>query len=334
LNDATLYVVFESSEKTVIDSVICNEKGQFHVYHEQDDDLQAITFYYNERAQWFTVYPEPGKTIHIKGDANYPLLLQIKGGRINNKLSQFKKKIAPLLKELTDKQRNELESASLTGDETMQLPNLRHELREAAQDFISKNPKEEASAFLIYEHFADPNAIEQTENLLQLLSPELDDFHLVKNIRKEIEKAKTTKAGAKAPDFNVTDIYGQTFAVDSFANKYFILAFTALWCDMCQTEEMALDDISSKYAKDSLEILLVSLDNELDDMRKKVRQDSARWHLVVDSAGQAIRLFEAYNVNSLPKCFLMDKDGTILLNTKNEEELRQMVEEIMELTPH
>jgi len=325
----TLFVVFESPDLILIDTVECNEKGQFNVFKEQLDDLQTITFYYNNREQHFTVYPETGKPVKVKGDACYPQLIQIKGGRINDKLFQFKKKVMPLLKELADIQRTNQENKSFAGEETMQLPNLNFQIRNAVQDFITKNPEEEASAVLISEFFTHPDEIEQTEDLLQILSPELNDFYIVKFLWKEIEKAKTTKAGSKAPDFEVTNIYGETFTIDSFANKYFILAFTALWCEMCQTEVMMLDNITAQYSKDSLEILLISLDDELEDVREMIRQDSVQWNLVADSAGQSIQLFDVYNVNSLPKCFLIDKDGTIMLNTTNGKELQQMVDELM-----
>jgi len=326
LSDESLYIVFESPETIRVDTVFCNEKGQFSIFHEQDDELQVITIYYNDRHRWFTVYPEVGKTIQIKGDATYPQLLQIKGGRINDKLSRFNKKAAPVLKELEDLQKN---NASLDGDEAMRLSTLNLELRKIMQEFVKKNPKEEASAVLISGFFTNPDEFEQTEDLLRLLSPELNDYYLVRNKWKEIDKAKTTSAGAKAPDFEVTNIYGQTFTVDSFANKHFILAFTAMWCEMCQTEVMMLDGIANKYAKDSLEILLICLDDNLEDIHEMVRQNTIQWNLVADSAGQAIQLFELYNVNSLPKCFLMDKEGIIRLNTMNGEELRQKVDEIM-----
>jgi peroxiredoxin len=330
LDDAVLYVVSESSEGNTIDTVSCNEQGQFSISYEQDNNLQVITFYYNDRKQWFSVYPEAGKPVQIKGDANYPLLLQIKGGRTNNKLSEFKKKAAASLKERTDISNSREDNSLEKGGGTSQSANINHEIRRIAQDFITKNPNKEASAILISEHFIDSENIEQTEELLRLLSPELDEFYIVRNLKSEIEKAKTTMIGAKAPDFRVTNIYGQTLTADSFINKYYILAFTALWCDMCQTEVMMLDDIATKYSKDSLDILLISLDDEIDEVRDMIRQDTIQWNLVTDSAGQAINLFEKYNVSSLPKCFLMDKDGKIKLRTTNGVELKQTVDEIMQ----
>jgi len=326
VEDDILYVVFESSETICIDSVACNDKGRFSIFHEQEEDLNIITVYYNDRYQSFTIYPEVGKQVQVKGDARYPQLLQIKGGRINDKLSQFKKKAAPILKELADLQQN---NTSFDGDESIHQSTLNLELRKIVQDFVAKNPKEEASAALISEYFSHPDEFEQSEGLLRLLSPELNDFYIVRNRWKEIEKAKTTNVGAKAPDFKATNIYGQTVSVDSFANKHCILAFTALWCDMCQTEVMMLDDIATSHANDSLEILLICLDDDLIEIRETISKDSIQWNIIADSAGQAIRLFELYNVNSLPKCFLIDQEGIIRLNTMSGEELKQKVDEIM-----
>ena len=327
LENATLYFVYESSEGNVIDTVLCDEQGKFSTIRERDNELQVVTIYYNDRTHWFAVYPEAGKPVQVKGDARYPLSLQVKGGNINNKLSEFKKKTASLLKEHDDLLFN---TPLANRENATQLANINHELRQSIQNFVTKNPKEEASAILISEYFTDPEEIIQAEELLNLLNPELDDYYIVKNLKVQIAKAKTTMIGAKAPEFNVTNIYGQTFTVDSFTNKYYILAFTALWCDMCQTEVMMLDNIAKKYPEESIDILLISLDDESNEVRDIIKKDSINWNLVTDSAGQAIKLFETYNVSSLPKCFLMDKEGKIIINTSNGMELQQAVDEAME----
>lgn len=329
LNSTTLYAVYESSEGNLIDTLVCDEKGNFALFHEQDDNLRTITFYYNDREDWFTVYPETGKTIQVKGNAKYPQLIRIKGGRINNKLSEFNNKAETILKECADITNNRNENYLSNGEKSSQLANLNLEIKRLAQDFITKNPKEEASVILINNYFMRPGEIEKVEDLLDLIAPELNDLYMVKDLRAQINKAKATMVGAKAPAFNVTNIYGKTITPDSFLNKYYVLAFTALWCDMCQTEAMMLDNIATQYSKDSLEILLISLDDKTDEIRNILLQDSIQWNLVTDSAGQAIDLFEKYNVNSVPKCFLIDKHGTIKLRTSNGVELKQVVDEMM-----
>ena len=329
MDNETLYAVYESSDGNYIDTITCNEKGEFFTSYELNDNINAVTIYYNNRKQWFSVYPEVGKAVHVKGDANYPQILQIKGGRTNNKLSEFKKKAVVLLKEQTDIFDNKNEYSVSNREATAQLANINIELKRIAQNFISKNTDEEASAILISEYFSHPDEIEQTEEMLSLLSSDLDDYYIVKNLRTQINKAKITMSGAMAPQFNVTNIYGQTFNTDSLLNKNFILSFTASWCEMCQTDMMMLSDIATDYSKDSIEILLISLDNNIPEIRDILSKDSIKWNFVADSAGQAINLFDTYNVNSLPNCFLIDKEGVIKLKTNNGLELKQAVDEIM-----
>lgn len=89
--------------------------------------------------------------------------------------------------------------------------------------------------------------------------------------------------GAEAPDFSVRNIYGNTVSLDSFPQKYLLLTFTAPWCDMCQTEDLYLDKVAMKYPKDQLDILLVSLDDNPDNVRDVLKKDSIAWNLVTDS---------------------------------------------------
>jgi peroxiredoxin len=329
LSDPILYVVYESPEGAVFDTIQTDNKGYFSTVHEAIDDLQSVIIYYQDKERWFTIYPETGTLVKIKGDAQYPRLIQVRGGRINNKLGEYKSKVAALLKEQADRENKTEEASSTSGDSNHQSANITLQLQYIAQDFIKKNPKEKASAILISEYFSDPEEnILQVEELLNILSPELNDFYIVKNFRSRIEKAKESIAGAKAPDFNVTNIYGQTFTPDSFLNKYYVLAFTALWCDLCQTEMMMLDRISAEYSKDSLEIMMISLDDDSKEVLELLERDTVKWNLVIDSAGQAIDLFDKYNVNTLPKCLLMDKEGIIILRTTNGVELKETVDKI------
>jgi peroxiredoxin len=328
LSDPVLYIAYESPERDLFDTIQADIKGHFSVTHETVENLQAVTVYYQDNEKWFTLYPEDGKPVEIKGDAQYPRLIRIKGGRINNKLNEYKSKVAALLKEQTDMENKIEEESSTNHNNTNQSANISLELRRIAQEYIKKYPGEEASAILISEYFADPENILLTEELLDILSPELNDFYIIKSLRNQIEKAKTSMPGAKAPDFNVTNIYGQTFTPDSFLNKHYIIAFTALWCDLCQTETMLLDEISSKHSKDSLEIMMISLDDDSWDVFELLEGDSIKWNIVIDSAGQSIDLFDKYNINTLPKCLLMDEKGVIKLRTSNGAELKQAVDEI------
>ena len=73
-----------------------------------------------------------------------------------------------------------------------------------------------------------------------------------------------------------------------------------------------------KYPSKKLSILLISLDNDQKQVRNALKNDSIRWNLVTDSAGQATNLIDLYNVSALPRCFLIDEEV---------KKLRQMLEQ-------
>lgn len=333
LEDKTLYAVFENEDSKVVDTVFCEKPGQFLI-EEPKEGFETATIFFDNKTRWITVYLEPGEKITITGDAHYPSMIQIKGGRINDELSIWKKEVGHSLKEQADLIHilNKKDNHNNTIEETdvaSCLTNVNHQLSELAMAFIQENPDEKASVVLIRNYFTNPDDTRKMDELLAILNPKLKDFYLVKELEQYIEKAKRTILGAEAPGFAVKDIYGHPVSLDSFPQKYLLLTFTAPWCDMCQTEDLYLDQVATKYPKDKLGILLISLDDKQDEVRQVLAKDSIAWNLVTDSAGQAAMLVDLYNVSALPRCFLIDEEGKIILKTDNGMEIKQALESLM-----
>lgn len=91
LEDQTVYAVFEKDNYKVVDTVACTKPGQFQI-DQNEAGFHCVTIFFADKEHWVTAYLEPGETVKITGDANSPLLLQVKGGRTNDKLTAFKKK--------------------------------------------------------------------------------------------------------------------------------------------------------------------------------------------------------------------------------------------------
>jgi peroxiredoxin len=323
-----IYTVFESADLKMVDTIIYSGRGAINIIKEQED-LRTLTLYYDDFTRWITVYLEQPQRINVSGDALFPQMVKMKGGRINEVLTDFRQETASLLKEhamLSDNSDAMTENQSGTVS-VARLANISNALSLKAEEFIKNNPDEKASAILIRDYFIDPDNIHQIDNLLDGLNPKLADFYVVQDLRVYTGKAKQTIIGAKAPDFSVKNIYGNSFSVDSFLNSYFLLAFTSMWNDMCHTNELHLDEIIAAFPKDSLRVMLVSLDENPQELRDLLRKDPVQWNIVTDSAGQAIQLLDLYNVNVLPRCFLMDKAGTIILKTENGVELKKALDQ-------
>lgn len=334
LEDEVLYAVFENDDSKLVDTVFCEKPGQFSL-KRTEGNFDKVTIYFDDKKHWVTAYLELGEKVTISGDALYPSLLQVKGGRINNKLNDFRKGAASLLKEQADliKILNKKGTPTNTIEETdipSRLTNVNHLLSEKAMLYIQEHPDEEASAILLQFYFTNPDDTRKMDELLAVLSPKLKDFPLVKKLREYSAKAQRTSLGAEAPGFNVKNIYGKAVSLDSFPEKYLLLAFTAPWCDMCQTEDLLLDKVALKYPKEKVDMLLISLDDNPKEVRKLLEKDSIDWNLVTDSAGQATMLVDLYNVNALPRCFLIDEEGKIIMKTDNGLEIEQTLEKLVE----
>lgn len=333
LEDQTLYAVFEKEDYKEVDTITCTKPGHFTIEQPQEG-FNCVTLFYENKEHWVTIYLKPKETVTVTGDAKYPLSLQIKGGRVNDKLTAFRKDKAALFKELTDLS-NQLNSKELhtTIEETdlaSRIANVNLQLSEAAMAYIKEHPDEEASVVLIQLFFTDPDDTRKMDELMALLDPELKNFYLTRELEQYSARAKRTALGAEAPGFTVKDIYGKSVSLDSFPQKYLLLAFTAPWCDMCQTEDLYLDKVAMKYPKEKLDILLISLDDNQKQVREVIRTDSIRWNLVTDSAGQAAMLIDLYNVNALPRCFLIDEERKIIMKTENGVEIKQTLEKLFE----
>jgi Peroxiredoxin len=331
LEDPLVYVVYESSGENVIDSVICPSLGRFIITLDREG-FNSATLYFDDRQVYTTVYLEPNKTVSITGDVKYPNLIQVKGGRINDKLSDFRKRFSSLFKE-----RDELDAllnhqTLLSGDTnySSRLINVNHQIEEAVLSYICDNPDEEASVVLINKYFVIPDDVRKMDEMLAVLSPNLKDFYLFRELQEYSTRANRTALGAKAPDFNVKNLHNKSVSLDSLRSRYKLIAFTAPWCDMCQIDVLYLDKIAIKYNKEQLEIVLVSLDDKPAEVREVMKTDSIEWNLVSDSANQAIALLDLYNVSALPRCFLLDKENKIILKTESGEEIKHTLESLIE----
>jgi peroxiredoxin len=329
LKPQNIYAVFEAADSKSVDTLSYDGTKDL-VIRKQDGDFRTLTIYFENRAQWIPVYLEPHRKISITGDVLYPQLVQIKGGKINDRLSAFRKEISPLLKEQALLLSGINASQKGASEKTARLANINHDIWSQAERFINKHPEDEASAILIRDFFSRSDNPLLIEELLNTISPKLDEFYVVKDLKTFCEKSKRSIIGAQAPDFHIQNVYGTPYNINSFNNRYFVLVFVATWSDKCQTDELYIDKIISSFPDDQLDVMLVSLDENSREVRDLIHKDSIRWNVVTDSAGQAINLLDLYNVKALPLCFLIDKDGKIILKTENGVELEQVLGEFIE----
>ena len=115
---------------------------------------------------------------------------------------------------------------------------------------------------------------------------------------------------AQAPAFSVKTVEGRTVRLADMKNRPVILDFWATWCAPCRASMPHLNDISSRYSKQGLAVLGMSVDESGPaPVKRFVNQLGVRF--TVAMANDAI--LDAYGpIRVIPTTFFINRKGEIV----------------------
>jgi peroxiredoxin len=113
--------------------------------------------------------------------------------------------------------------------------------------------------------------------------------------------------GHPAPDFTLTTLTGETFALSDLRGKPVVLNFWATWCPPCRAELPELQAAAERYAGE-LVIAGVNQAETADSVARFADGLGLRFLVPLDTDAQVSRL---YGARSLPTTFFIDRDGIV-----------------------
>lgn len=158
--------------------------------------------------------------------------------------------------------------------------------------------------------------------------------------------------GAEAPEINLPNPNGKLLSLHALRGKVVLLDFWASWCRPCRMTNPHVVEMYQKYSSKGFDIFNVSLDG-LDDKRATMYQNDA------NAMSQAIELERSkwkqaikddkltwknhvselrswnspvamtYQVNSIPKTFVLDRKGVIRYQDLRGEELEKAIKTLL-----
>ena len=132
-------------------------------------------------------------------------------------------------------------------------------------------------------------------------------------------------------DFTVTDLKGDSIKLSSLKGKVLILDFWASWCGPCRFSNKHLVKLYSKYKDKGLEILSVSLDEEIKDWKKAVTKDKITWVQGIDRGGWDALAAIKWQVDALPASFVVNKNGDVVAINPEKDALEKKIKELLGL---
>ena len=118
--------------------------------------------------------------------------------------------------------------------------------------------------------------------------------------------------GDEAPELALPDPEGKIFKLSSLRGKYVLIDFWASWCRPCRMENPVVVAAYQKYKDKGFTVLGVSLDRDKTSWTNAIAQDNLTWPHISDLQFWQSEAAKLYGVSSIPKCFLLDKEGKII----------------------
>ena len=116
---------------------------------------------------------------------------------------------------------------------------------------------------------------------------------------------------SRAIDFQVRDLNGNLLSLKQYRGKVILLDFWATWCGPCLTEMPNVKRIYQKYKDQNFQIIGVSLDTNISNLRSYLKREGITWPQFFDGAGWENSIAQKYGINSIPRMYLIDGNGII-----------------------
>lgn len=126
-----------------------------------------------------------------------------------------------------------------------------------------------------------------------------------------IEKAREA-VKAKPFDLKFKAAGGAEVDFEKLRGKVVVLFYWAAWSDPAMAEVAKVQQLQTKFAKQGLEVVGVSVDDEVKDLQAAVKKKKVTWPNHFDGKGWESPLTKPYGVVDLPELWLLNKQGTVV----------------------
>jgi len=154
-------------------------------------------------------------------------------------------------------------------------------------------------------------------------------------IENQDSQKESIKVKVKAKDFVVYDENLNEVKLSDYLGTPVVLNFWASWCPPCKSEMPTFNEMSKKYSKDKVAILMINLtDGEQETIskaQKYINDNNYDMKVLFDKQMDAAN---KYNITSIPRTIFIDKDGYIAKDNQagviSEEELEMQIKLLIE----
>jgi thiol-disulfide isomerase/thioredoxin len=230
----------------------------------------------------------------------------------------------------------ELERAVMAGDDVKlaDIPKLLDQVHEALGDQIlaARHLRiASATVHLINRLEDDDQATKRYHELGEQLAT-ADDSELSAYGRRIAKGARPPSMIGKPLEIAGKSLDGADIDIQKFKGKIVLVDFWATWCPPCRAKLPGLMKLYEQRHPQGLEVIGVSMDQDLDALAKFVEEQKVPWNNIVgEKAGEEMQfpLATKYDISGIPTLFLVGRDGKVIAHDPTDAELEQKLDELL-----
>lgn len=147
---------------------------------------------------------------------------------------------------------------------------------------------------------------------LTSIHEKLGNLELAREYRVRADPALAFE-GEVLPDFlSAVDLEGKPISLADYRGKIVLLDFWATWCVPCVAAIPDLEAIYEQYHNKGFEIIGISHDLDEAALRRFIAENPLPWRQIFDGKRLAGPLAQRYSIRSLPRMFLLDREGKVI----------------------
>jgi thiol-disulfide isomerase/thioredoxin len=131
------------------------------------------------------------------------------------------------------------------------------------------------------------------------------------------------------PNINLPDTAATIISLSKYNKQLVLIDFWASWCRPCRRYNNPwIKEMHSKYAALGLQIISISLDDDIEKWKKAIAKDSLQGLLLIDSKAWNGNSAQAFNVKSIPAKFLYN-NGQLIANNISMSETETLIKNLL-----
>lgn len=145
-----------------------------------------------------------------------------------------------------------------------------------------------------------------------------------------------------APDFTLTDQFGNTHTLSDYKGQVVFLNFWTTWCGPCQQEMPDIQAMYEEHGGNAEDLVVLGVanpktsDNPMnadvseEEVKRFLEENGYTYPVVMDVTGQ---VFYQYGVSAFPTTFMIDRDGNVfgyIVSTLTRDMMEDIVSQTME----